>query len=433
MSEQVLEKLLQFPVFQPYDRERLRWLEDKLSYVHVKSGDIVLSQGEPPERCYLLIEGQLRVSKQVEEYEVPLDELSPGAFCGEISLLTGTPTTALVRAVKDSLLICLEEADFFRLLEACPATERTITRMMAERVRRTEMATWQKERDALLKIEYDVQTAKRIQLGFLPGSLPQPSGWQIASCFHPALKVAGDFYDSFLMVRKRRLALVIADVCDKGVGSALFMALSRSLLRAYAEQNQTLSRSFMDALSDTTGKQLKGLHARDVSSAELSIGTSVLLNAVTSTNDYIVENHAEMNMFVTVFFGMLDPIAGTLLYVNAGHEAPYIVGKDGFKDRLKPTGPAIGLFPDVTFKLGVAHLDPGDILFTYTDGVPDARDPAGKRLGRERLEQLLSHPMSSAQELISRIEENLFAHRGGADQFDDITMLVAQRSYEQDQ
>src|SRR5689334_230554 len=85
-------------------------------------------------------------------------------------------------------------------------------------------------REELLKIEHDVQIARQIQKGFLPDSLPQPTGWEIAARFHPAREVAGDFYDAFMITQNRRVGFVIADVCDKGVGAALFMALSRSLL-----------------------------------------------------------------------------------------------------------------------------------------------------------------------------------------------------------
>ena len=96
------------------------------------------------------------------------------------------------------------------------------------------------ERENLLKLESDVQIGRKIQESFLPDVLPQPAGWEIAARFHPAREVAGDFYDSFQLTQGRRVALVIADVCDKGVGAALFMALFRSLYRAYSQQNYSM-------------------------------------------------------------------------------------------------------------------------------------------------------------------------------------------------
>ncbi len=99
-------------------------------------------------------------------------------------------------------------------------------------------------REGFLKIERDVEIARRIQLDFLPSQIPQPDGWEIAASFHPARQVSGDWYDGFYLSNKRRVGFSLGDVCDKGVGSALFMALFRSLIRAFAQQN--LSLGWMD-------------------------------------------------------------------------------------------------------------------------------------------------------------------------------------------
>ncbi|NJP05414.1 MAG: cyclic nucleotide-binding domain-containing protein [Chloroflexaceae bacterium] len=248
MYEQVAEKLLQFPLFADYDLESLRWLADPQRYVYVKQGEIILHQDSSPERCHILIEGTASVKKRTEEYDIPIIVLHPGSFCGEISVMTDAPTAAQVQALEDSMLICLEKDDFFHMLSKYPSLERKLMRMLNEQVRNMENATWYRERESFLKLEHDVQTAKQIQHSFLPDSIAQPEGWHICSRFHPAREVAGDFYDCFLMSQGRRIGLIIADVCDKGIGAALFMALSRSLLRAYIEQNQFISRSLVDLL-----------------------------------------------------------------------------------------------------------------------------------------------------------------------------------------
>src|SRR5437868_6714081 len=121
--------------------------------------------------------------------------------------------------------------------------------------------------EALLKFEVDLQLGGQIQNGFLPHVVPQPAGWQIAARFQPAREVAGDFYDAFTLA-DGRVGIVVADVCDKGVGAALFMALVRSLIRAYL--------------------QLQG---------SVATGTDPLRDALVRTNNYIGENHADMNMF----------------------------------------------------------------------------------------------------------------------------------------
>ena len=113
------------------------------------------------------------------------------------------------------------------------------------------------------KIEHDVEIARDIQLSFLPRELPQPEGWNIAAYFAPTREVAGDFYDAFAMAQGRRIGFVIADVCDKGVGAALFMALTRSLTRAFAQQNYSLN--LMGGIGDdlpAAGGRRKGLPFR---------------------------------------------------------------------------------------------------------------------------------------------------------------------------
>ena len=107
-----------------------------------------------------------------------------------------------------------------------------------------------------------------------------------------------------------------------------------------------------------------------------STGTNALRNAVLLTNNYILENHEDLNMFATLFFGLLDPSNGQLAYINAGHNPPFILGPDGtVKAALKGTGPAVGMFPATDFRIDYAQMDPGDILYLYTDGVTEARDP----------------------------------------------------------
>ena len=272
------------------------------------------------------------------------------------------------------------------------------------------------------KIEHDVEIARDIQLSFLPQTLPKPDNWEISAYFHPAREVAGDFYDAFMMAQGRRVGFVIADVCDKGVGAALFMALTRSLTRAYAQQNYTLN--LMDGLDDN----LSGLapEAGGRRRKMPSIGSMALQNAVTLTNSYITNNHLELNYFATLFFGMLDPLTGALSYINGGHCPPIILGSDGqIKTRLKATGTPVGMMPDAVYTIGEAQLEPGDILFGYSDGVTDARTPAGKMFSEKRMLELLQQkPVETADELLLRFKTTLVEHISTADQYDDITMLA---------
>lgn len=279
--------------------------------------------------------------------------------------------------------------------------------------------------DEVVKIERDMHIARQIQAGFLPEALPQPDGWEIAARFEPAREVAGDFYDAFMLTQNRRVGFVMADVCDKGVGAALFMALFRSLTRAFAQQHYSLS--WMDVLAEgdrtPTGRSSRQRILP-------SIGTSALKNAVVQTNNYIINNHASANMFATMFFGVLDPASGALAYVNGGHNPPYLVGPEGLKEQLKPTGPAVGMLPDVDFGIEQTQFEPGDVLLTYTDGVPEARAADGAFFTDARLLSLLEPPAPSASALLDRIQTSLQEHTANAPKFDDVTMLAVRRKPE---
>ena len=276
--------------------------------------------------------------------------------------------------------------------------------------------------------ERDLEIARQIQTSFLPQSLPPLAGWEIATAFQPAREVAGDFYDVFPMVQNRRIGLVVADVCDKGVAAALFMSLCRTLIRALAQQHYSLN--WTDVLTgDKVESAASGVEtSRRSRRAVPSIGANALKNAVLLTNNYIAQNHGETNMFATLFFGVLDPLSGTLNYINAGHNPPLIIGPaGGVKQPLVLTGPAIGMMPDLTFEVQRAQLTPGDALLMYTDGVTEARALDQTLFGEERLLALLAQPVSGATALLDQIVGSVHAHVGQAEQADDITLLALRR------
>jgi serine phosphatase RsbU (regulator of sigma subunit) len=270
------------------------------------------------------------------------------------------------------------------------------------------------------KYERDVQIGQQIQHSFFPEMLPQPPGWEIAARFEPAHEVAGDFYDSFNIL-DNQVSLIMGDVCDKGITAALFMALFRSLLRAFSQQD------YSARLPDHLNKDSKGESSLERRRTFPSVGELALKNAIELTNNYILNNHGSTNMFATIFFGILDPISGMLIYINAGHEPPLIFNQGGVKARLKPTGLAVGMMPDVDYEIQQTQLDPGDTLLIYTDGVIEAKNPSGQLFGRKGLLGLLEKPDLSATALLSRIETNLRAYMAEAAQLDDITMLAVRR------
>jgi sigma-B regulation protein RsbU (phosphoserine phosphatase) len=154
--------------------------------------------------------------------------------------------------------------------------------------------------------------------------------------------------------------------------------------------------------------------------------TAEVLNAVTLANDYIAANHSRANMFTTLFFGVLDPPSGTVNYINAGHNAPVVLGPGGLKERLKLTGPAVGLMARVSYKLRQVHLGPGDMLLAYTDGIPEARNTGGSFFTEKRLLSLLTDQATvaaSANAVLDQIQSEVARHVAQAEPSDDITAL----------
>ena len=252
-------------------------------------------------------------------------------------------------------------------------------------------------RVVLQALSREMDIGQRIQQGFLPNSMPVLAGWDLAGRCTPARRVSGDFYDAFLLP-SGRLALVVADVCDKGVGAALYMALFRTLLRAMSSHAPVA-----EPPADT------------------------LMRTMAYTNDYIATVHARESMFATVFFAILDPASGHLDYVNAGHDAPVIRRKSGAElARLAPSGPAVGLWAGNRFPAQAIALAPGDSLFAFTDGVTEAVGESGP-LGETALLQVIAAGSEQAVAMLTAVHARLAVHVGDFDQYDDITMLCVMR------
>lgn len=260
-----------------------------------------------------------------------------------------------------------------------------------------------------LELERELEVGRNIQRGFLPDRLPVCAGYSIDAVFTPARQVAGDFYDGFLLPEGRRAVFVIADVCGKGVGAALFMALVRSLVRVLINHNFSASH--------TAGT-----------------GTA-LAETFAEINDYIATTHESAAMFATLFAVIVDPDSHELVYVNAGHDSPVITRRSGSApgamrtastERLTPTGPALGLMAGMQFNAMTTRLSPGDSLLAFTDGVSDARDANGNSFGEDRLLELAWSEEQGIADL-QDIVVALAAHTHGMEAFDDITLLSITR------
>ncbi len=270
----------------------------------------------------------------------------------------------------------------------------------------------------------ELEKGREIQKNFLPSDFPELASWELAAYFKPARQVAGDYYDVFHLPEKK-IGIVIADVCDKGVGAALFMALFRSLIRIFSGQFE-VNTGACHIRTLTNENAARGGHDHD-----LPLVDREALQAVVHTNNYVARNHGDLGMFATLFFGVLDPQTGVLSYINAGHDPLIVLAiQGGVRQRLNPTGPAVGLNADVDFRIARTLIKPGEILLGYTDGVPEATSHAGELFGAKRLTALFGKTFNTAAELTTLIADQVQVHTGAAEQFDDITMLALRRREE---
>lgn len=262
----------------------------------------------------------------------------------------------------------------------------------------------------LTRYKQELQIAREIQISFLPADTPQPEGWDVAARFRPAFDVAGDFFD-FIRLPHGLIALVISDVVGKGVTAAMYMAIIRSLFRALLGQ-------YYQAEAAGSGP------------APAHDDREALVGAVSVINAYLATTHQDDHIFATLFCGLLDPTTGCLLYVNAGHNPPYLLHPapegETHCHRLVTTGPAIGLSPSAAYRPEEVVLEPADMLLAFTDGVPDARDPTGRPLGNAALEELLQHDLCPAA-MLDAVLERVERHAAGAAAYDDITMFAVRR------
>ena len=278
------------------------------------------------------------------------------------------------------------------------------------------MTTTPSLRDAE-RLAREMEVARNIQRDFLPESLPLARGLELEAVLQPARDVSGDFYDAFALPPSGTIVLVVGDVCDKGVGAALFMALFRSLIRASA-----------DPVGGGAIQMIGGRRTLVQQALDAATPADLLTRVAGFTNDYIARLHGRTNMFATVFLAALTPQTGQFDYVNAGHEPAMIVAPDGAIWELKPTGPALGLMPEQAFGAGEGTLEPGHCLFMFTDGLMDARNASGEAFGAARLRRALAANTSSASHLVRGVTEAIAAFTGQAEPHDDVTLLAARVS-----
>jgi serine phosphatase RsbU (regulator of sigma subunit)/DNA-binding NarL/FixJ family response regulator len=239
----------------------------------------------------------------------------------------------------------------------------------------------------------ELEMAWRIQAGILPAGAPTVRGWDMAAKLEPAHETSGDFFD-FIPLANDKWGIVIADVTDKGLGAAVFMALCSTLIRTYAARYPTLPAITMSSVNERILSDTRG------------------------------------SLFVTAFYGILEPDIGRLRYVNAGHNPPFLLSslKSKRVDRLTRTGIPLGISTDATWQQKVVKFSPGDLLVLFTDGITEARDRHGSFFGDQRLLDVLRANLGrAAEEIQQAVLDEVQRFSGNAPREDDIAIIIMAR------
>ena len=253
----------------------------------------------------------------------------------------------------------------------------------------------QKEHAQLESLKNDLTTARDIQQYILPRVFPpfpeDSDKVDIYASMEAAKDIGGDFYD-FFRVDEDRIALVIADVCGKGIPAALFMAVSRTIIRS---------------------KGMQGCSAGE---------------CLTESNRLLAAYSIDC-MFLTVFYAIYNMKTGSVSYCNAGHNPPHLLRRDGTVSELPLSkNTIVGVFDGIEYQENTLQLEQGDTLMMYTDGVTEATDVTCKELGTERLDNILRQQSgANCRQIVEAVKTGIKAFVGEAEQSDDITMLVVKR------
>ncbi len=398
------------PLFAELPLDEIHRLAASMRLLTYPVGTLLFIEGDAGDRLFVILEGSIAIIKSLGTPDERLVNVrGQGEFIGEMSLLTGDGRrTASARTAAPTRLLELTRDDFEALMASRPALAHQMLRVQSRRLRDAhdhtirdlheknerlarayaELQQAQAQIIAQETLRRELRLARDIQQRMLPQRLPNLPGYTLGARMIPAQEVGGDFYDLFEL-GGGRLGVVVGDVCGKGVPAALYMALTSSLLRAEAGRSASPEQ------------------------------------ALRALNRHLGSRGAD-GLFVTVIYGVLDPVARTFSYVRAGHEYPLAWAADGTPIPV-PSGRAIpvGLFPEPILESATLTLPPGATLLLFSDGVTESRGVDHALLGHERLRELAygSHA-SSAEALCDELLATLAAHQGAAPQADDITLVA---------
>jgi phosphoserine phosphatase RsbU/P len=406
MSSNLLARI---DFFSELPDEELDRIMAQLEVVNLKSGEILFREGDPGEHMYIVMSGDLEILMAPNtDNELILNRVPQGEYIGEMSLVTGAPRTASVRAHGEVVLLSMSRTQLMDLLHQHPQMASTMVTVLSHRLDNTNISTFrdlteknrqlQKAFDELKaaqeqliekeRLERELKVAAEIQMSILPDELPLVDGFEFGGRILPARQVGGDFYDVFPL-DEHKLGVLIGDVADKGVPSAIFMARAHALI--IAEADSVIS----------PGEVLRRVN-RHITRLEKS------------------------TQFVTALYGVLDINTGEFEYARAGHEPPMLLTPQGQVHRLphKP-GMALGLWENIALDEYSIHLPKDSLLVMFTDGMTDCRNPLGEPYGLERIKKTMdSLRKVTAQKSCDELFDSLMIYQSGAKQDDDVTLVA---------
>ena len=372
---------------------------------------ILCHQGEIEHIFYVIVEGRVLASQKLEHGEDRiLGMLGPNKYFGEMSLLDDTPRMATCTTVMPTTVLEITEDVFDRMVEKSPALAYSLMQRILANLRELDRVTIDEltEKNKALekayqdlkaaqaklveqeRLERELELAAEMQRSLLPDDLPGFEDYAFAAYLQPARQVGGDFYD-VMVLDDEHVAILIADVADKGFHAALFMAMTRTLFWGEA----------MDSHSPAQVAQ--------------AVHRGMLQVATTS------------DVFVTAFYGVLHRPSGRLRYVRAGHDRPLLYRPGQSVKPLPGNGRFLGMLPELTLPEFTLQLQPGDRLLLYSDGVPDAINRLGKNYGNARLQRILKQGgKQSAKGLVRLIADDVAGWVQKSPAFDDLTLMVVE-------
>lgn len=402
--------LARIPFFTDLPPEELDRLIAELDVVNLGSGDILFREGDPGEHLYIVVNGKLEILMAPDtDDELILNVLHEGEYLGEMSLIQpGGHRTASARARGNVVLLSMSRIQFRDLLKRHPELSAAMVSVLSQRLDNTNISTFrdlteknrqlQKAFDELKaaqeqliekeRLERELKVAADIQMSILPDVLPTDEHFDFGGRILPARQVGGDFYDVFRL-GDDKYGILIGDVADKGVPSAIFMARAHALIIAEAD------------------------------------GAARPGDVLRRANKHITRLEKSIQ-FVTALYGVLDTETGEFSYARAGHEPPLILHDHGDVHRLPhQPGMALGLWENLALDEYNLFLPKGSLLMMFTDGMTDCRDRKGQPFGLERVKQTMTGLTNlSAQEACNRLFDSLMDYQDGSKQDDDVTLVA---------